>query len=98
MKDQLYVKSFTTSKHLSWIKNLKSEELVEFFDELLKLVIFISEGKKDVETLTFFLDEWRETALLNLEPDIIEEIAEAEKELDAGGGKEWSQIKKEIGL
>lgn len=46
--------------------------------------------------MTVFLDEWRETALLNLEPDIIEEIAEAEKELDAGGGKEWAQIKKEI--
>lgn len=98
MKDQLHVKSFTTSKHLNWIKSLKSDELVEFFDELLKLVIYVSEGKKDVETLTVFLDEWRETALLNLEPDIIEEIAEAEKELDAGGGKEWSQIKKEIGL
>lgn len=98
MKDQLFVKSFTTSKHLNWIKCLESDELVEFFDELLKLVIYISEGKKDVETLKVFLDEWRETALLNLEPEVIEDIAEAEKELNAGGGKEWSQIKKEIGL
>ena len=98
MKDQLFVKSFTTSEHLSWIKCLESEELVAFFDELLKLVIYISEGKKDVETLKVFLDEWRETALLNSEPEIIEDIAESEKELNAGGGKEWSQIKKEIGL
>lgn len=46
MKDQLFVKSLPTSKHLNWIKSLKSDELVEFFDELLKLIIYVSEGKK----------------------------------------------------
>jgi hypothetical protein len=36
--------------------------------------------------------------LLNSEPEVLEDIAEAEQELAAGGGKAWSQIKKEIGL
>ena len=98
MNDQLFVKSVTTSKHLNWLKQLDPEELVEFFSELLKIVTQISEGKKDPETLSIFLDEWRETALLNSEPEVLEDVIEAEKELDAGGGKPWSLIKKEIGM
>ncbi len=98
MNDQLFVKSVTTSKHLDWIKQLDPEELVEFFAELLKLVTQISDRKKDAETLSAFLSEWHETALLNSEPEVLEDILEAEKELATGGGRSWSLIKKEIGL
>ena len=98
MNDQLLVKSVTTSKHLDWIKWLEAEELVEFFEELLRLITQISDRKKDRETLRIFLSEWRETALINSESDVLADIAEAEQELNAGGGKPWSQIKKEIGL
>ena len=98
MNDQLFVKSVTISKHLDWLKWLDPEELVEFFEELLKLMTQISERKKDADTLTIFLSEWRETALINTEPNVLADIAEAEQELDAGGGKPWSQIKQEIGL
>ena len=98
LKDRLSVKSFTITKHLNWIKHLESDEVAEFFDELLKMVNSVSEGKKSTETLTIFLDEWRETALLNKETDVLEDIIDAERELNAGGGKEWSQLKKEIGL
>ena len=98
LKDQVSVKSVPTSKQLSWIKYLDPDELSDFFDELLKLVIKISDGKKSNDTLTDFLDEWKETALLNSEAEVKYEIAEAESELDAGGGKEWEQIKEEIGL
>ena len=87
MNDQLLVKSVTTSKHLDWLKWLETDELVEFFAELLKLVTQISEGKKDTETLSIFLDEWRETALINSEPEVLADIAEAQQELAAGGGK-----------
>ena len=98
MNDQLFVKSVPTSKHLDWLKQLDPEELVEFFAELLKLVTQISDRKKDAETLSVFLSEWHETALLNSEPEVVADILEAEKELAAGGGKAWSLIKKEIGL
>ncbi len=36
MNDQLFVSSVTVSKHLDWLKWLDPEELVEFFEELLK--------------------------------------------------------------
>ena len=98
INDQLLVKPVTPSKHLDWIKWLEVEEFVEFFEELLRLVTQISDGKKDRETLWIFLADWRETALINSEPDVLADIAEAEQELDAGGGKPWSQIKKEIGM
>ena len=98
MNDQLFVKSVTISKHLDWLKWLDPEELVEFFEELLKLMTQISESKKDADTLTIFLSEWRETALINTEPDVLADIAEAQRELAAGDGKPWSQIKTEIGL
>ena len=98
VNDQLLAKSVATSKHLGWLEWLEPEELVEFFAELLKLVTQISEGKADVEILSMFLDEWRETALINSEPEVLADIAEAQQELAAGGGKSWTQIKKEIGL
>ena len=93
MSNELFVKSIPTSKHLDWLKWLETDELVEFFAELFKLITQISEGKKDADTLTIFLSGWRETALINSEPDVLADIAEAERELDAGGGKPWSQIK-----
>ena len=98
MNDELFVKSVTPSKSFDWLKWLEAEELVEFFAELFKLLTQISEGKKDVETLSIFLSEWRETALINSEPDILADMTQAEQELDAGGGIPWSQIKEEIGL
>ena len=60
---------------------LETEELVEFFAELFKLLTRISEGKKDAETLSIFLSEWRETALINSEPEVLADIVEAQKEL-----------------
>ena len=98
MNDELLVKSVTTLKTFDWLKWLEAEKLVEFFAELLDMVTHISEGKKDAETLSIFLSEWRETALINSEPDVLADIAEAEQELDAGGGKPWTQVKQEIGL
>lgn len=98
LDDQLLVKSIATSKSFDWLKWLETEELVEFFAKLLTLITQISKKKKDAAELSTFLAEWRETALLNLEPEVIEDIAEAERELDAGNGKAWSLIKEEIGL
>ena len=98
MNDQLLVKSVAPSKSFDWLKRLETEELVEFFAQLLTLVTQISKKKKDAAELSTFLAEWRETALLNLEPEVLKDIAEAERELDAGGGKAWSSIKEEIGL
>ena len=62
MDDQLFVKSVKIPKPLDWIKQLGSEELVEFFGEFLKLVTHISEGKENSETLEEFLAYWREIA------------------------------------
>ena len=98
MNDQLLVKSVSTSKSFGWLKWLETEELVEFFAELFKLLTRISAGKKDAELLSIFLSEWRETALINSEPEVLADIVEAQQELATGGGKEWAQIKKEIGL
>ena len=96
--DELLVKSVATTKSFDWLKWLEAEELVEFFAELFQLLTHLSDRTKNPEELTVFLSEWRETALINSEPDVLADIAEAEQELDAGGGKPWSQIKKEIGL
>ena len=99
INDKLIVKSVTTSqKDLEWLKWLETEELVDFFEELLQLVTHISEGKKEAAQLSMFLADWRETALLNSEPEVLADIVEAEQELDAGGGTPWHQLKAELGL
>ena len=95
-QDRIRVEQYRLIK-TQWVQT-EFHRAVEFFGGLLKLVTQISENKKDATTLSIFLSEWRETALINSEPDVLADIAEAEQELDAGGGKPWSQIKKEIGL
>ena len=98
IEDQLLVKSIAISKTVDWLKWLDADELVEFLSELLRLVTQISQGKKGAEALSLFLSEWRETALLNREPEVLADMMTAEKELDAGGGKDWSLLKTEIGI
>ena len=88
--DQLLIKAIKSSTHIDWLKWLEIEELVEFFEELLKLITEISAGKKDEGMLSTFLADWRETALINSEPDVLADIAEAEEELDDRGRKPWS--------
>ena len=46
MNDQLLVKSVVTSKSFDWLKWLETEELVEFFAELFKLLTQISDRQK----------------------------------------------------
>ena len=63
MDDEMFVKSVTIPKSHDWIKWLANEEFAQFFGELLQLMIQISEGKEDSETLRSFLDFWHEIAL-----------------------------------
>jgi hypothetical protein len=95
---RLIFKPVAISKAADWLKWLDSDELVEFTADLLKLVEQISKGRKSSEDVALFLSEWRETALLNQEADVLKDIAEAEEELNAGEGKSWNIIKRDIGL
>ncbi len=97
-EDKFTFRPVAISKAVDWLRLLDSDELAEFTADLLKLVDQVAKGKKDSDEITRFLSEWRETALLSQETDVLDDIAEAKKELDAGGGKDWSLIKKEIGL
>ena len=58
-----FIQSIKVPKLLDWFKHLEPEELIAFFQDLLELVIQISSGKEDVETLEEFLGYWRELAL-----------------------------------
>ncbi|MBC8235250.1 hypothetical protein H8E77_37370 [bacterium] len=96
--DSLIFKPVAISKTADWLKWLESNELVEFTADLLKLVEQIAKGRKSSTELALFLSKWRETALLNQETDVLRDIVEAEEELNIGGGKDWSLLKKEVGL
>ena len=58
-----FIQSIKVPKLLDWFKHLEPEELITFFQDLLELVIQISRGKENVETLEEFLGYWRELAL-----------------------------------
>ena len=83
MNDELFVKSVTISKSNDWIKWLETDKLIGFLEDLLKLVAQISEDKESAKTLSIFLSDWREIALINSEPNVLADIFEAEQELDA---------------
>ena len=83
LDDEVSVKSFTIPESHDWIKWLANEELAQFFGELLKLMIQISEEKEDSETLQAFLEywheiaaEWRELALADTDDAIFEKDSE----------------------
>ena len=63
MNGGAFIQSIKVPKLLDWIKHLEPEELIAFFQDLLELVIQISSGKEDVESLEEFLVYWRELAL-----------------------------------
>lgn len=92
INDRLVVKSIVTSKNLDWLKWLDTKEVVEFFEELLKLLAQISEGKKDAATLSIFLADWRETALINSEKTTTVRTAKAKhrESVDVAPRKMWS--------
>ena len=58
-----FIQSIKVPKLLDWFKHLEPAELIAFFQDLLELIIQISSGKEDVETLEEFLAYWREIAL-----------------------------------
>ena len=58
-----FIQSIKVPKLLDWFKHLEPAELIAFFEDLLELVIQISSGRQDVETLEEFLAYWREIAL-----------------------------------
>ena len=63
MNGGAFIQSIKVPKLLDWFKHLEPAELIAFFQDLLELVIQISSGKEDVETLEEFLAYWREIAL-----------------------------------
>jgi hypothetical protein len=83
INDKITFKPVLISKETEWVKWLDSEELVEFTTQLLKLVERIAKGRKTANDLELFLSEWRETALINQENDVLNDIIEAESELNA---------------
>ena len=83
LDDEVAVKSFTVPESHEWIKWLANEELAQFFEELLELMIQISEEEEDSETLQAFLEyweeiaaEWRELALADTDDVIFEKGSE----------------------
>ena len=73
--NEITFKPMTISKETEWLKWLDPEELAEFTKQLLKLVNKITKGKKTVGDLELFIYEWRETALIYQESEILDDIA-----------------------
>lgn len=75
INNEITFKPMAISKETEWLKWLDPEELSEFTKQLLKLVNKITKGKKTVDDLELFISEWRETASIYQEKDILEDIA-----------------------
>ena len=55
MNGGAFIQSIKVPKLLDWIKHLEPPELIAFFQDLLKLILQITSGREDVETLEEFL-------------------------------------------
>ena len=63
MKGGTFTNTIKVPQLLDWIKYFEPEDLITFFQDLLELIIQISKGKENVDTLAEFLGYWRELAL-----------------------------------
>lgn len=58
-----FTQSIKVPQLLDWFKLLEPEDLITFFQDLLELIIQISKGKENVDTLEEFLGYWHELAV-----------------------------------
>jgi hypothetical protein len=96
--DKLQVITFNVPERIAWIEFLELDELVEFVTELFEMTSSVKAGENTIQDLIQLLEEWRETALLNQESGILQDVQEAEQEISTGGGKDWDVVAKDLGV
>jgi hypothetical protein len=88
---------FALPKSFVWLKHFGSEELAEFFTELLD-AMYQSQRDGDWSPVTNVIENWKATANIEADPSVVAGIEQGLAELEQGQGISWAQLRTKLDL
>ena len=88
---------FTLPQSFIWLKHFSSEEIAEFFTELLE-AIYRSPETGDWTSIDEVIESWKATANIKAEPNVVEELKQGLSELQEEQGISWEELRQELKL
>jgi len=88
---------FALPKSFVWLKHFSSEELAEFFAELLD-AMYQGQGEGDWSSVADVIENWKATANIEANPSVVAEIEQGLAELEEGQGISWMELRAELDL
>ena len=88
---------FALPKSFVWLKHLSSEELAEFFTELMD-AMYQSQRDGDWSSVTNVIENWKATANVEADLTVVAGIEQGLAELEKGRGISWTELRAELEL
>ncbi len=85
---------FALPKSFVWLKHFSSEELAEFFTELLE-AMYRGQRDGDWSFVTDVIESWKATANIEADPAVVAGIEQGLAELEEGQGISWAELRAE---
>ena len=86
-----------SEKGWEWLKHFDAEEQKEFLIELLGTIREVTE-RGNWEIVVQLVEEWKATANINAQPDLVQAIETAEADFAQGKGISWAALREELKL
>jgi hypothetical protein len=88
---------FALPKSFAWLKHFNSEELAEFFAELMN-AMYHSQHDGDWSSVADVIENWKATANIEADPAVVAGIEQGLAELEEGQGISWMELRAELDL
>jgi hypothetical protein len=88
---------FALPKSFAWLKHFNSEELAEFFAELMD-AMYQSQRDGDWSSVADVIENWKATASIEADPAVVAGIEQGLAELEEGQGISWTELRAELDL
>ena len=88
---------FALPKSFVWLKHFNSEELAEFFTELMD-AMYRGQRDGDWSSVTNVIENWKATANIETDPSVVAGIEQGLAELEEGQGISWTELRAELEL
>ena len=88
---------FALPEGFIWLKHFNSEELAEFFTELLD-AMYRGHRDGDWAFVADVIENWKATANVEADPAVVAGIEQGLAELEEGQGVSWTQLRAELEL
>jgi hypothetical protein len=88
---------FVPPPSFAWLKHFSAEDIAEFFFELLD-ALNRSQYAGNWSAVTEVIEAWKATANIKADSTVTDEVEQGLAELAVGQGKNWEELRGELGL